>query len=161
MIRVCFVCLGNICRSPTAEGVMRDLVEKAGLGGKIHISSAGTGAWHVGEAPDPRSCATAKRRGIVLASRARHFTSKSFSDCDYVIAMDTANLRNLHDLAETDADIAKIHLLRDFDNTSPKGSSVPDPYTGGPDGFEHVFDLVDAGARGLLAFLTRSHDFPR
>ncbi len=158
MIRVCFVCLGNICRSPTAEGMMRDLVAKADLDAHISISSAGTGAWHVGEAPDPRSAATAERRGVKLTSRAQHFNEKSFAEADYVVAMDGANLRNLHALARSDADRAKIHLMRDFDSDSPKGSPVPDPYAGGPDGFENVFDLVHAAASGLLEHLRHEHD---
>lgn len=157
MIRVCFVCLGNICRSPTAEGVMWDLVRREKLEHAIHVSSAGTGAWHVGEAPDPRSRATAESRGVKLVSRARHFGSDMFAECDYVVAMDGQNLRNLQQLATSEADRAKIHLLRDFDGASPKGSSVPDPYAGGPAGFENVYDLVEAGSRGLLDFLKRTH----
>ncbi len=161
MIRVCFVCLGNICRSPTAEGVMRDLVEREGLGSAIHVWSAGTGAWHVGEEPDPRSAATAARRGVKLTSRARQFTDGSFAECDYAVAMDAQNQRNLQQLAKSDADRGKIHLLRDFDSGSPKGSSVPDPYAGGPDGFENVYDLVEAGSRGLLEHLKRKHGLAR
>lgn len=161
MIRVCFVCLGNICRSPTAEGVMRHLVDAEGLGGEIAISSAGTGAWHVGEAPDPRSYATALKRGVKLESRARHFAAEMFDECDYAIAMDGQNFRNLQMLARSDEERARVFLLRDFDGESPKGSSVPDPYAGGPDGFEHVYDLVEAGSRGLLAFLKRTHGLAR
>lgn len=157
MIRVCFVCLGNICRSPTAEGVMRHLVNRAGLDDAVIVSSAGTGAWHVGEHPDPRSAATAARRGIKLVSRARHFGTEQFDEADYVVAMDGSNLKNLHALARNDADRAKIHLMRDFDSTTTKGSHVPDPYAGGPDGFENVFDMVHAAAEGLLEHLKRHH----
>ena len=157
MIRVCFVCLGNICRSPTAEGVMRDLVKRAGLDHAISVWSAGTGAWHVGEPPDSRSAATAERRGVKLASSARHFNVDSFAEADYVVAMDDTNLRNLHQLAHSDANRAKIYLMRDFDPASPRGSSVPDPYAGGPEGFENVFDLVHAASTGLLEYLRREH----
>jgi protein-tyrosine phosphatase len=137
---------------------MRDLVARAGLDEHISIASAGTGAWHVGEAPDPRSAATAERRGVKLTSRARHFGEKSFAEADYVIAMDGNNLRNLHALARNDQDRAKIHLMRDFDPDSAKGSPVPDPYAGGPEGFENVFDLVHAAASGFLEHLRRQHD---
>ena len=157
MIRVCFVCLGNICRSPTAEGVMRAVVEREGLASAIAISSAGTGAWHVGEAPDPRSRATAEKRGVKLVSRARHFGVTSFDEADYVIAMDGSNLRNLFALARDDEDRAKIRLLRDFDPTAPKGSHVPDPYAGGPQGFEDVYDMVERAAEGLLTHLRNEH----
>ena len=137
---------------------MRDLVAKAGLDAHIRVSSAGTGAWHVGEPADPRSAATAQRRGVKLTSRARHFDQTSFAEADYVVAMDGSNLRNLHALARSDADRAKIHLMRDFDADSPKGSAVPDPYAGGPEGFENVFDLVHAAASGFLEHLRHAHD---
>lgn len=158
MIRVCFVCLGNICRSPTAEGVMRHLVEKAGLKDAIQIMSAGTGAWHVGEAPDPRSRATAEGRGVKLTSRARHFGAESFDEADYVVAMDGSNFRNIVALSRSDADTAKVTLLRDFDATSPKGSHVPDPYAGGPEGFENVYDMIELAAEGLLAHIRQEHN---
>lgn len=136
---------------------MRHLVDSAGLHDAIDICSAGTGAWHVGELPDSRSRATAESRGIKLVSKARHFSAASFDACDYVVAMDGSNLRNLHAIARSDEDRAKIHLLRDFDEASAKGSHVPDPYAGGPDGFEDVFEMIEAASRGLLAHLKREH----
>lgn len=136
---------------------MRSIVERAGLSDAIAVSSAGTGAWHVGELPDPRSRATAKGRGVELLSRARLFEAESFDDADYVIAMDGSNFKNLHGLARNDADRSKIAMLRDFDATVPKGSQVPDPYAGGPEGFENVFDMIELASEGLLEHLRARH----
>jgi len=155
MIRVCFVCLGNICRSPTAEGVLRHLVEAAGLGHRIAVESAGTCAYHVGEPPDPRARAAARARGIVVDGRARQFTRADFARLDHVIAMDADNLRDLVAMAPDAAAEAKLSLLLDFDPDSPPGASVPDPYYGGPGGIDRVLDLCLAGCRGLLAQLRR------
>jgi protein-tyrosine phosphatase len=154
-IRICFVCLGNICRSPTAEGVMRKLVEDADLDDHIDIDSAGTGAWHAGERADPRSSEEARARGIELTSISRQFRVEDFDAFDYVIAMDRSNRRALEDLARTKADRAKISMLRAFDDQSD-GIDVPDPYFG-EDGFANVFDICDAGCRGLLAHLRTTH----
>src|SRR5688500_9023596 len=115
MVRICFVCLGNICRSPTAEGVMQHLVEAADLTGHIQLDSAGTGAYHVGERPDRRSAAAARQRGIDLRGCARQFEASDFDDFDYVVAMDASNLSNLTQLCRSSDDRAKLHLLRDFD----------------------------------------------
>ena len=156
-IRVCFVCLGNICRSPTAEGVMAHLLETEGLDDAIVIDSAGTSAYHVGESPDRRSTAAAKKRGIRLVGASRKFTAADFGRFEYVVAMDTSNRRNLRSLAPDDAARAKISLLRDFDPDSPSDSEVPDPYYGGPDGFDVVLDICLAGCRGLLDHLRREH----
>jgi protein-tyrosine phosphatase len=152
-MRLCFVCLGNICRSPTAHGVMRHLVAEAGLSDRIAVDSAGTGDWHLGEPPDPRTASTAKRRGIALDHRARHFTAKDFARYDLILAMDRSNRRDLERMAPTDADRAKIRLLRSFDPHAPADAEVPDPYYGGPQGFEEVFDVCDAACRALLAHL--------
>jgi protein-tyrosine phosphatase len=157
VVRVCFVCLGNICRSPTAEGIMRHLVREAGLADRIAIDSAGTGAWHVGEPPDRRAGATARARGVVLESRARQFVIDDFDRFDYVLAMDRSNLNDLVSLAPTEAARAKVHLFRSFDPDSPAGAGVPDPYFGGTDGFDHVFDLCEAACRGLIARIESEH----
>jgi len=150
-VRICFVCMGNICRSPTAEGVFRHLVEQAGLGHAVTIDSAGTDAWHVGEPPDVRAAAEARRRGVSLdGQRARQFTAQDFARFDRVIAMDGSNLRKLERLAHTPEARAKLSLLRDHDPASAPGQDVPDPYYGGRDGFPRVFDIVTAGCRGLL-----------
>jgi protein-tyrosine phosphatase len=151
--RVLFVCLGNICRSPTAEGAMRALVREAGLQDSIEIDSAGTGGWHVGSPPDARAVAAARARGITLAGCARQVERDDLDDFDFVIAMDSANLRELRRLAVSDQQRAKVRLLREFD---PAGAGdgnldVPDPYYGAPGGFEEVLDLVQAACVGLLA----------
>jgi protein-tyrosine phosphatase len=119
VVRVCFVCLGNICRSPTAEAVMRHLVEREGLADRVAVSSAGTGDWHVGDARDKRSSAVGAARGIPLSGRARQFTSASFDGCDHVLAMDRSNRDELMRLARSDADRAKVRLLRSFDPAAP------------------------------------------
>ena len=152
-VRICFVCMGNICRSPTAEGVMRHLVAERGFADRIAIESAGPGDWHVGEPADARSRAAAKTRGYKLDRRAQHFTPAFFERFDYVLAADGDNFAHLQRMAPDDTALAKIHLLRDFDPASAKGSHVPDPYYGGSDGFELVLDVCEAACRGLLAHL--------
>jgi protein-tyrosine phosphatase len=151
--RLLFVCLGNICRSPTAEGVMRSLVRQAGLEDSIELDSAGTGAWHVGSAPDERASAAAGSRGIALDGCARQVRAEDFEDFDLLIAMDRANLRELRALASDDEQQARVRLLREFDPASAGGADldVPDPYYGSPGGFEEVLDLVQAACEGLLA----------
>ena len=150
--RVLFVCLGNICRSPTAEGVMRSLVEQAGLQERIEIDSAGTGAWHVGSPADARASATARARGVALESVARQVVLDDFEEFDLVLAMDSENLRALTRLASDEEQRARIRLLREFDPASEGAADldVPDPYYGGEHGFEAVFDLVQAACAGLL-----------
>ena len=156
--RVCFVCLGNICRSPTAEGVFRHLLDEADLTDAVVVDSAGTAAYHAGEAPDRRSAAAARRRGIRLGGKARRFDVEDFDRFDYVVPMDAANERDLLALAPDDAARATVKLLRDYDPRSPAGSEVPDPYYGGEDGFEKVLDICVAGCRGLLAQVRDDHD---
>ncbi len=149
-VRILFVCLGNICRSPTAEGVMRELVRTAGLQDSIELDSAGTGAWHVGHSPDPRATASARARGIVLEGEARQVTVGDFEDFDLVLAMDRSNLRDLRALAPPEAR-SRVGLLREFDPASTQEDlDVPDPYYGGENGFEKVLDLVQAACAGLL-----------
>ena len=146
---VLFVCLGNICRSPTAEGVFRSLVESRGLAEIINIDSAGTSNWHIGEHPDPRAIDAARKRGVDLTGlRGRQAIARDFSEFDYVIAMDHENYANLSQLA-TPAQQAKLHLFLTF----AEGVSeveVPDPYFGGAGGFPHVLDLIENASQGLL-----------
>jgi protein-tyrosine phosphatase len=152
MTRILFVCMGNICRSPTAEGVFRHLVRDEGLEDEVVIDSAGTGGWHVGEPPDPRATEAARRRGIEVAGEGRQFSPADFDDYDLILAMDEENRRDLLALAPDDEARAKVRLFREFDPAS-NGSAdldVPDPYFGGEGGFEHVLDLVEAASRGLL-----------
>jgi protein-tyrosine phosphatase len=143
-MRLLFVCLGNICRSPTAEGVMRHLVREAGLEGEIEIDSAGTGGWHVGAPPDERATEAARRRGIVLEGAARRFSPEDFERFDLILAMDSENVRDLLALAPDDEARAKVRLLCGPD------LDVPDPYYGGPDGFDGVLDQVEEACRRLL-----------
>ena len=149
MVKVLFVCMGNICRSPTAHGVFRALVEKAGLTGDIDIDSAGTHAYHVGNPPDRRAQATARERGIDLSDLvARRVMAEDFDVFDYVVAMDQDNYISLSEICP-DRHLDKIHLFMDF-AMQMRTREVPDPYYGGPAGFERVFDLVEAASEGLL-----------
>ena len=154
-MRILFVCLGNICRSPTAEGVMRHVVREEGLEESIEVDSAGTGGWHVGAPPDPRATAAARGRSIALEGAARKFTAADFDSYDLILAMDSENRRDLLALAPDDDARAKVRLLREFDPASEGAPDldVPDPYYGGDDGFEHVLDLVDSATRGLVEHL--------
>lgn len=156
-IAISFVCMGNICRSPTAEAIMRHLVREAGLQDKIEIDSAGTGDWHVGEERDRRSRAVAQRRGMSIEGPARQFQREDFDRFDLVLALDDENARDLRRLAGSDQDRKKVRLLREFDPTAPAGASVPDPYYGGPQGFDEVFDICLSACRGLLDYLRRTY----
>ena len=150
---VLFVCMGNICRSPTAEGVFRHHVEAAGLTGDIEIDSAGTHAYHVGEPPDRRARAAAERRGMSLEGiYARRVSTADFERFDYIIAMDEDNLYRLQQEAP-DEHKAELRLFLEF-SKAPE-TEVPDPYYGGTAGFERVLDLVDDASRGLLESLKR------
>ena len=146
---VLFVCMGNICRSPTAEGVFRHFVEKEGLTSEIEIDSAGTHAYHVNEPADRRASAAAERRGYSLDGiRARRVDASDFERFDYIVAMDRDNLSMLQSQSD-DQHEQKIRLFLEFAGR-PGQSDVPDPYYGGTQGFERVLDLVEEGARGLL-----------
>jgi protein-tyrosine phosphatase len=151
-MRILFVCMGNICRSPTAEGVMRRLLDDAGLADRVHVESAGTGGWHVGEPPDERATVAARRRGITLEGAAQQVRAADFRDFDLLVAMDRANLRELLAQAPDEDAAEKVRLLREFDPASSGAPDldVPDPYYGGDRGFEAVLDMVEASCRGLL-----------
>jgi protein-tyrosine phosphatase len=150
-VRICFVCLGNICRSPTAEACFLDVIEREGVADRFEVDSAGTGAYHVGERAHPESRAAARAHGVEIRSVARQFTSADFDRFDYVVAMDGQNRANLLRMAEDERARAKVHLFRDFDPATPKGEDVPDPYYEG--GFDAVFDICQAAARGLFDHL--------
>jgi protein-tyrosine phosphatase len=149
-VRVLFVCLGNICRSPLAEGAFRHLVEQDGLAEAFEIDSAGTGPWHVGERPDPRTRSTARRYGLDLDGlRARQIQRRDLDHYDHVFVMDKMNL---HDVLTLDPDGdhgTRVRLFREFDPT-PEGYQVPDPYSGGSEGFESVHAIVMRTARAIL-----------
>jgi len=151
MIRVLFVCLGNICRSPTAHGVFQSLVDQAGLTDKVFVDSAGTAAWHIGKSPDSRSMEHAQRRGYDLSSlRARQAIAEDFDQFDYVLAMDKENLANLQAIYPSGGKTAPQLFLYEFSKRFDE-LEVPDPYYGGDAGFEHVLDLVEDACKGLLA----------
>ena len=161
-MRLLFVCMGNICRSPTAEAVMRAAVAREGLDGEVEIDSAGIGSWHVGEPPDRRSTAAAKARGIVLDGAARQVTAADFDAYDLLLAADEQNVAALRALAPDDEAAAKIVLLRAYDPAAVAAGDleVPDPYYGGADGFDHVIDLVETACEGLLSSLRAEGRLP-
>ena len=158
-ISVLFVCLGNICRSPLAEAVFRQTVTDAGLADRFRIDSAGTSGYHDGEAPDPRTREVAARRGVQVDGTSRQVTDADVAEFDYLIAMDADNLREVETLIErsVDGDPPAAHLLREFDAEAAGELEVPDPYFGGPRGFDNVHDLVERSARGLLEHLREQH----
>ena len=159
-IKILFVCLGNICRSPLAEGVFRQLVEEKGLSEYFEIDSAGTGAWHVGEPPDGRMQETASERGLDIAmQRARQFAAKDFSGYDHILVMDKGNLRDVLALDAEDAYGNKVRLFREFD-PEPGTFQVPDPYYGGDRGFTNVYEIVERTGRKLLERFIEEHDLP-
>lgn len=158
-ISVVFVCMGNICRSPTAEAVFRHYVEQEGLAQYIHIDSAGTHDYHIGDAPDARTQQSAKQRGYDMSMlRGRQVEAGDFKRFDYVLAMDDANLAILQRLRPRDAQ-SHLGLFLEFAERHTE-REVPDPYYGGADGFERVLDMVEDAAGGLLRHIRQQHSFP-
>jgi low molecular weight protein-tyrosine phosphatase len=154
MIRVLFVCLGNICRSPLAQGVFEGVLRREGLEGEVSVDSAGTGAWHVGSPPDERALSAASLRGVDISSqRARRIRPEDCQNFDYILTMDGENYRAVAGLCRGSA---VVRPFLDFATDSPE-TAVPDPYYGGPDGFEHVLDLVEEASEGLLEDIRRRH----
>ncbi|SOD85252.1 low molecular weight protein-tyrosine-phosphatase [Streptomyces sp. Ag109_G2-15] len=149
--RVCFVCTGNICRSPMAESVFRARVEEAGLEDLVEIDSAGTGGWHEGDAADPRTVSVLDEHGYGTEHVARQFQPSWFARLDLVIALDSGHLKALRRLASTEEDVRKVRLLRAYDPAAGDDLDVPDPYYGGRDGFEECLEMVEAASTGLLA----------
>ncbi len=156
MIKVLFVCMGNICRSPTAHGVFQNLVEEQGLGAAIQVDSAGTHSYHIGGPPDSRSQAMARSRGIELSGlRARRFVANDFSDFDYLLGMDLGNVADMNAIRPEEA-ATHSQLMLDFSDRYEQ-SEVPDPYFGN-DGFDLVFDMIDDASRGLLRHIRAEHN---
>jgi protein-tyrosine phosphatase len=156
-IGVLFVCLGNICRSPLAEAVFRALVDEEGLSDRFTIDSAGTSSYHTGDSPDPRTVRSAATRGVRVQHAARQIAQEDFARFDYVLTMDAENLRRTLRLAERSSGASEVRLLRSFDPEAEQDAEVPDPYFGGPRGFEDVHDLVERACRGLLRHIRAEH----
>jgi protein-tyrosine phosphatase len=148
-----FVCLGNICRSPTAEGIMQHMVKERGYGDYFYIDSAGTAAYHIGEAANSKSQATANKYGVQLHSRGRQFVEDDFSSFDLILAMDIENFKNIRKLDRGNDHTQKVFMMRSFD-PQPGDLNVPDPYYGGMDGFELVFQVLQRSCDNLLNKLT-------
>jgi protein-tyrosine phosphatase len=152
--RICLVCLGNICRSPMAEVILRGELDQAGLGGRVTVESAGTGDWHVGGPMDPRTRSELARRGYDGSAHvARQISADWLGAYDLFVVMDRKNLANLRKLARNGSADGRIRLMRSFDPAAPDGAEVPDPYHGGAEEFGETFDLVLAAARGLAGQL--------
>lgn len=147
--KIVFVCLGNICRSPTAEGVFQHLVNERGLQSYFYVDSAGTSAYHIGETANSRSRDTASKHGIELKSRARRFEAEDLEEFDLIVAMDSQNLKDIKQLDTKGTIDAKVVSMRDYD-PRPGDGNVPDPYYGGIDGFKNVFEIVKRSCETLL-----------
>src|SRR5687768_9621915 len=156
-IGVLFVCLGNICRSPLAEGVFRELVRQDGVSERFDIDSAGTTDYHAGESPDGRTAEVARRRGVRLAHAARRIAEPDFDRFDYIVVMDTNNLAKVQRLAARARPDTEVHLLRAFGPAAGEYVAVPDPYFGGPRGFEDVHDMIERACRSLLDHIRSEH----
>lgn len=152
-VRVCFVCLGNICRSPMAAAVLRAKAADAGVGNLVTVGSAGTGSWHIGEPADPRAQAALARRGYVSGHVARQFRVDEFDRWDLILTMDRNNAYDVREMAPQGSDPSKVRLLLAFDPSSSRDAQVPDPYHGDDAEFDHVLDLLEAACDGLLAAL--------
>jgi protein-tyrosine phosphatase len=154
MVRVLFVCMGNICRSPLAQGVFENVLRREGLEDEVFVDSAGTGHWHVGSPPDERALSAASLRGLDLsAQRARQIAREDCQNFDYILTMDEENYNMVSSLCRRSA---VVRPFLDFATDSPE-REVPDPYYGGPDGFEHVLDLVEEASEGLLEDIRERH----
>lgn len=156
-ISLLFVCLGNICRSPAAEGIMKSIVEKHDLQDVIEVDSAGTSGWHEGELPDERMRAHGEKRKYDFCSRSRKFRKSDFDAFDYILVMDQNNYHSVKTQAENPQQVSKIHLLTEFSRQYSHYDEIPDPYYGNSSDFELVLDLLEDACKGLL--LTIKNDF--
>lgn len=155
MVKVLFVCLGNICRSPMAEGLMAKHVQESGLADRVSVDSAGTSNWHVGELPDPRMIETAQRHAVTLPSRARQLVLADLDAFDYIVAMDQQNMAEIQRLQQKAiASKARLLMMRDFD-VDGLGMDVPDPYFGGLQGFEQVYLMLERSTKNLLQHIRK------
>jgi len=150
VIKICFVCLGNVVRSPLAEHLFKQVAEQAGSSGKYSADSAGTGAWHVGEPPDPRMRRVAAAHGLVYDGKARQLRPGDLEKYDFLFVMDQENQTDVKRMARDQEQFNKIHLLREFDPISEPGTAVPDPYYGNIYDFEETYQSIERSIRGLL-----------
>uniref|UniRef100_UPI0040475883 low molecular weight protein-tyrosine-phosphatase n=1 Tax=Roseivirga sp. TaxID=1964215 RepID=UPI0040475883 len=154
-VKVLFVCLGNICRSPLAEGIFTQKVSEMGLSDHFEIDSCGTSNYHIGEQPDPRTIANAIKNGVELYHQGRQFTYADFLDFDYILPMDQSNKRDIERLRPEDAK-AEVLMMRSFDSLD-RNANVPDPFYDGERGFQEVFEILDRSSDSLLDFLVQKH----
>ena len=152
---VLFVCLGNICRSPAAEAIFIDLINRKGLSESYLVDSAGTGNWHIGKKADTRMRIAAQKRGLVIQSRARQINAKDFEEFNYIVCMDNSNFENINDLKyrKSLSDFASINKIQKFRSFFEE-AEVPDPYFGGDKGFDHVLDILEDSVSGFLEFIS-------
>jgi protein-tyrosine phosphatase len=153
-IKILFVCLGNICRSPLAEALFKQKVKQAGLEHCLEADSCGTSNYHIGEPPDSRTIANARKNGITIHHLGRQLSVHDLEQFDYIIAMDQSNLENIHYLGRNHAVAGNVSLMRAYDPEG-KGQDVPDPYYGGERGFQEVFEILDRSLEGFLKFLVK------
>lgn len=157
-VKVLFVCLGNICRSPLAEAIFKDKVKSKGWDRFIEADSCGTSNYHIGDSPDPRTIANAKKNGLRIDHCGRQLSKKDLQEFDYILAMDSSNYRNIAAVMEDEAHAGKIKMMRDFD---PSGrGDVPDPYFGGEEGFQEVFQILNRSLDNFLNYLHRTYIAP-
>jgi protein-tyrosine phosphatase len=157
-MRILFVCLGNICRSPTARAATMEALIDLGIGNEVELDSAGLGAWHLGHGPDQRMREAAEREGLYLDDRARKVTADELDRYELILAMDRSNLHQLRRMAATDVILERIRLFRDFEVGAPPGSEVPDPYYGGVEAFPDVVRICRRAALGLADEIARRFD---
>jgi protein-tyrosine phosphatase len=155
-IKVLFVCLGNICRSPLAEAIFKHKIKAKGLTDLVEADSCGTSNYHIGSQPDPRTIANATRNGVSIDHCGRQLCTDDFEQFDFILAMDRSNYTNIMRLPGSDAFAYKVQLMREFD-PAEKGGEVPDPYYGGEKGFQEVFDILDRTMESFISYLEKQH----